>query len=281
MQLVTDIASLKDIIEEKKQKGLSIGFVPTMGFLHEGHLSLMRKAREENDFMVISIFVNPLQFGEGEDYEEYPRDLERDTALAEATGCDLGISPTVREMYPPGYATILQVEKLTEGLCGASRPGHFLGVTTVVAKLFNLVRPDRAYFGQKDAQQALVLIKMVEDLNMNLKIIVLPTVREPDGLAMSSRNKYLTSEQRKEAVVLYKRLRVAEALIRKGEREAEIIKKNIFKTISEAKQAQVDYIEIVDSKQLRSVSRVNGRCLIAVAVKFGQTRLIDNVLVEV
>lgn len=281
MQLVTDIASLKDIIEEKKQKGLSIGFVPTMGFLHEGHLSLMRKAREENDFLVISIFVNPLQFGEGEDYEEYPRDLERDAALAESTGCDLVFSPTVREMYPPGYATFVQVEKLTEGLCGASRPGHFLGVTTVVAKLFNLVRPDRAYFGQKDAQQAFVLIKMVEDLNMNLKIIVLPTVREPDGLAMSSRNKYLTSEQRKEAVVLYKSLRVAEALIKKGEREAEIIKKNIFKTISEAKQAQVDYIEIVDSKQLRSVSRVNGRCLIAVAVKFGQTRLIDNVLVEV
>ena len=281
LQLVTDIASLKGIIEEKKQKGLSIGFVPTMGFLHEGHLSLMRKAREENDFMVISIFVNPLQFGEGEDYEEYPRDLERDTALAESTGCDLVFSPTVREMYPPGYATFVQVEKLTEGLCGASRPGHFLGVTTVVAKLFNLVRPDRAYFGQKDAQQALVLIKMVEDLNMNLKIIVLPTVREPDGLAMSSRNKYLTNEQRKEAVVLYKSLRLAEALIRKGEREAEIIKENIFKTISQAEQAQVDYIEIVDTKQLRSVSRVNGRCLIAVAVKFGQTRLIDNVLVEV
>ncbi len=214
MLLVTEISSLKCIIEEKKQKGSSIGLVPTMGFLHEGHLSLIRTAKAENDFVVGSIFVNPLQFGAGEDYEEYPRDLERDTKLANSAGCDLIFSPAVKEMYPPGYATFIQVEKLTEGLCGASRPGHFVGVTTVVAKLFNLVQPDRAYFGQKDAQQAFVLIKMVEDLNMNLDVVVLPTVREPDGLAMSSRNKYLTPDQRKEATVIYRSLRKAEEQIR-------------------------------------------------------------------
>lgn len=281
LQLVTEIASLKRIIEEQKKKGLSIGFVPTMGFLHEGHLSLMRRAKAENDFMVISIFVNPLQFGAGEDYDEYPRDLKRDQALAESVGCDLIFHPSVREMYPPGHVTFVKVEKLTEGLCGASRPGHFLGVTTVVAKLFNLVRPDRAYFGQKDAQQAFVIKKMVEDLNMNLEVIVLPTVREPDGLAMSSRNKYLTPEQRKEAVVLYKSLKEAEEQIRKGETEAEVIKDNIFKIISQARQAKVDYVEIVDTKELRPISRIKGPCLIAVAAKFGQTRLIDNILVEV
>ncbi|RJX23895.1 MAG: pantoate--beta-alanine ligase [Dethiobacter sp.] len=281
MQVVTDIPSLKNIIEEKKQKGLRIGFVPTMGFLHEGHLSLMRTAKAENDFMVVSIFVNPLQFGAGEDYEEYPRDLERDTKMAGSTGCDLIFSPSVKEMYPPGYATFVQVERLTEGLCGASRPGHFLGVTTVVGKLFNLVCPDRAYFGQKDAQQAFVLQKMVQDLNMNLEVIVLPTVREPDGLAMSSRNKYLSPEQRQEAVVIYKSLIEAEEQIRKGEREAGIIKENIAELISKARHARLDYVEIVDSKELYSVPIIKGRCLIAVAVKFGKTRLIDNVLVEV
>jgi len=281
LQLVTEIASLKKIIDEKKEAGLSIGFVPTMGFLHEGHLSLMRRAKAENDFMAISIFVNPLQFGAGEDYDEYPRDLERDQALAEMVGCDLIFHPSVREMYPAGYATFVKVEKLTEGLCGASRPGHFLGVTTVVTKLFNLVRPDRAYFGQKDAQQAFVIKKMVEDLNMNLEVIILPTVREPDGLAMSSRNKYLTPEQRKEAVVLYKSLKEAEKLIKKGETEAKTIKDSIFHIISQAPQAKVDYIEIVDTEELRPVYEIQGECLIAIAVKFGRTRLIDNILVGV
>jgi len=282
LQLVTEIASLKSIVAEQKQKGLEIGFVPTMGFLHEGHLSLIRRARAENDFVVISIFVNPLQFGAGEDYDEYPRDLQRDRELAESAGCDLIFSPAVKEMYPPGYATFVRVERLTECLCGASRPGHFLGVTTVVAKLFNLVRPDRAYFGQKDAQQAFVLKKMVEDLNMNLEVIVLPTVREPDGLAMSSRNKYLTPEQRNEAAVIYRSLRAAEEQIRKGEREAEAIKEKISSLISQqSRLAEVDYVEIVDSKELHPVSIINGRCLIAVAAKFGKTRLIDNVLVEV
>ena len=178
MLVIEEISALKKKIREIKRRGLSIGFVPTMGFLHEGHLSLMKKAKSENDFLVISIFVNPMQFGPGEDYDEYPRDLERDKIKAASVGCDLIFSPSVKEMYPPGFATFVEVENLTNGLCGASRPGHFRGVTTVVTKLFNLVCPDRTYFGQKDAQQAMILKKMVEDLNMDLEFIILPTVRE-------------------------------------------------------------------------------------------------------
>ena len=282
MLLATEISSLKNIIDEQKQKASSIGFVPTMGFLHEGHLSLIKKAKAENDFVVASIFVNPLQFGIGEDYEEYPRDLERDAVLADSAGCDLIFSPAVNEMYPPGYATFIQVEGLTEGLCGASRPGHFNGVTTVVAKLFNLVRPDRAYFGQKDAQQAFVLIKMVEDLNMNLKIIVLPTVREPDGLAMSSRNKYLTAKQRKEAAVIYRGLKESKELINKGEKSTRVIKEHISRLVTQTGHAKEDYVEIVDCGELKPVSTIKkGRYLIAVAFRFGKTRLIDNIIVEV
>jgi pantoate--beta-alanine ligase len=281
LRIVKDIASLKKIILEVKKIGLSTGFVPTMGFLHEGHFSLMRTAKTENDFMVISIFVNPLQFGDGEDYEEYPRNLERDEKLAREAGCDLIFSPSVKEMYPAGYGTVVQVKRLTEGLCGASRPGHFLGVTTVVAKLFNLVCPDRAYFGQKDAQQYFVLKKMVEDLNMDLQMVILPTIREPDGLAMSSRNKYLTDEQRKDSPVIYKSLKEAEALISKGEKNVKKVKEAIRRIILKARDAQVDYIEIVDTRELKPVSTVNGECLIALAVKFGQTRLIDNLILEV
>jgi pantoate--beta-alanine ligase len=281
LQVIEDIAALQNLIREVKKKRLSIGLVPTMGFLHEGHLSLMRAAKAENDFIVTSIFVNPLQFGVGEDYAEYPRDLERDQKLAAATGCDLLFSPPVREMYPPGYATFVEVERLTDSLCGFSRPGHFRGVTTVVTKLFNLVCPDRAYFGQKDAQQAFVLKKMVVDLNMNLQLMIRPTVREADGLAMSSRNKYLTPEQRREAVVLFKSLKEAEEQIAGGKREPETIKETINQRISTAKEACLDYVEIVDTDELCPVSTIAGKCLIAVAVRFGQTRLIDNVIVEV
>lgn len=281
MQIVQDIASLKKIVKEVKKRGLSIGFVPTMGFLHEGHLSLMRAAKTENDFMAISIFVNPLQFGKGEDYEEYPRDLERDQELAASVGCDLIFSPPVKEMYPPGFSTFVEVEKLTEGLCGASRPGHFRGVTTVVTKLFHLVEPDRVYFGQKDAQQAFVLKRMVQDLNFDLEFIILPTVREEDGLAMSSRNKYLNPEERKEATIIFNSLKEAETLIKKGVRDAEAIKKAMAEKISSAKNCVVDYIEIVDTADLRPVRLLKGRCLLAVAVKLGKTRLIDNIIVEV
>lgn len=281
MHVIQNVAALKNIIGEVKKKGLSIGLVPTMGFLHEGHLSLMKAAKAENDFLVISIFVNPLQFGQGEDYAEYPRDLARDQQLAAAVGCDLLFSPPVKEMYPHGYATFVEVEGLTEGLCGSSRPGHFRGVTTVVAKLFNLVCPARAYFGQKDAQQAFVLKKMVEDLNMNLQLMIRPTVREADGLAMSSRNKYLTPAQRREAAVLFKSLKEAAERIKRGERDPETLKDTIMQRISTAREARPDYVEIVDTSELRPVSTVAGSCLIAVAVKFGQTRLIDNIVVEV
>jgi pantoate--beta-alanine ligase len=281
LEVIKDIAGLREKIREVKKKGLSIGFVPTMGYLHEGHLFLMKTAKKENDFLAISIFVNPLQFGAGEDFEEYPRDLTRDEMLARSVGCDLIFSPAVKEMYPSGYATFVEVKKLTEGLCGASRPGHFLGVTTVVAKLFNLLNPDRVYFGQKDAQQAFVLKKMVYDLNMDLEFIVLPTVREEDGLAMSSRNKYLTPEQRAEAAVLYKSLKQVRKLVVEGERNVEAIKQVLTGIIAEAGHAQIEYIEIVDTRNLRSLSMVKGECLIALAVKFGQTRLIDNIILEV
>lgn len=281
MQIIKELPLLKKIIKDVKKKNDSIGFVPTMGFLHEGHLSLMRTAKAENDFMVMSIFVNPLQFGVGEDYEEYPRDLDRDEKLARSVGCDLMFLPTAKDMYPAGYATFVQVEKLTERLCGASRPGHFNGVTTVVAKLFNLVSPDRAYFGQKDAQQAFVLRKMVQDLNMDLNLIILPTKREPDGLAMSSRNKYLTPEQRKNSVVINESLKLAEELAGKGVKDALQIKKAIHDKISKAKDARIDYLEIVDTDKLLPLSKIEGQCLIAAAVYFGKTRLIDNIILEV
>ncbi|MDO9533820.1 MAG: pantoate--beta-alanine ligase [Bacillota bacterium] len=281
MQIIQELTLLKKIIKDVKKDGLSIGFVPTMGFLHEGHLSLMRTAKAENDFMVMSIFVNPLQFGVGEDYEDYPRDLERDEKLARSVGCDLMFLPSAKEMYPAGYATFVKVEKLTERLCGASRPGHFIGVTTVVAKLFNLVSPDRAYFGQKDAQQAFVLRKMVQDLNMDLNLIILPTTRESDGLAMSSRNKYLTFEQRKNSVVIIESLKMAEELADQGVRNVEEIKKAIYEKISKAKDARIDYLEIVDTEKLLPLTEIKGQCLIAAAVKFGKTRLIDNIILEV
>lgn len=281
MQVVHQISELKKTIEETKGKGHSIGFVPTMGFLHEGHLFLMRTARKENDLVVISIFVNPLQFGEGEDLEEYPRDLTKDMELAYELGCDLVFAPAVQEMYPPGYATFVDVEALTENLCGATRPGHFRGVTTVVTKLFNLVQPDRAYFGQKDAQQALVLKKMVKDLNMNLDLIVLPTVREEDGLAMSSRNSYLSTQNRREAAILYRSLKQAQEMIAEGERDAATIKKTIRKTIENNASAEIDYIEITDTRNIQPLAMLEGECLIALAIKFGETRLIDNLLVEV
>jgi pantoate--beta-alanine ligase len=281
MLVIEEISVLKEKIRRTKKEGFSIGFVPTMGFLHEGHLSLMRAAKTENDFLVISIFVNPMQFGAGEDYEEYPRDLEKDKVLAASAGCDLIFSPSVKEMYPPGFATFVEVESLTNGLCGASRPGHFRGVTTVVAKLFNLVSPDRTYFGQKDAQQAMILKKMVEDLNIDLEFIILPTVREQDGLAMSSRNKYLAPEDRKQALVIYESLLEAEKAVQKGEREAEKVKQLIYKIISQAQNAQPDYVEIVDARELRPLSRLEGKCLLAVAVRFHDTRLIDNIVLEV
>ena len=282
MLLVRDLNELRERINTERQQGKDIGFVPTMGFLHEGHLSLIRAAKAQNAFVVVSIFVNPLQFGVGEDYEDYPRDLENDTRLAAGAGCDLIFYPEVREFYPPGYDTFVEVQgSLTEGLCGAARPGHFRGVTTVLAKLFNLVTPHRTYFGQKDAQQCLVVKKMLKDLNYNVQFNIMPTFREPDGLAMSSRNKYLTPLQRGAAPVLYQSLQQAESLIHKGELDVEFIKKEIQSNIVSVPEAVIDYIQIMDIDELKPLNRLSGNCLIALAVRFGDTRLIDNIIVEV
>jgi pantoate--beta-alanine ligase len=282
MEHLQDLLVLRERISTVRKQGKSIGFVPTMGFLHEGHLSLIRAARAQNDFVVVSIFVNPLQFGKNEDYAEYPRDLENDSRLAAAAGCDLIFSPAVRDFYPPGYATHVEVQgSVAQGLCGASRPGHFRGVTTVLVKLFNLVNPDRTYFGQKDIQQCLVVKKMLDDLNFNIQFKIIPTVREADGLAMSSRNKYLTPSQRAAAPVLYQSLRQAEALIRGGERNGTKLKEKVHRLIAAVPETEIDYIEIVEVDGLKPVEQVEKSCLVALAVKFGSTRLIDNIILEV
>ncbi len=276
MQIVHYVEELRGIISEAKKQGKSIGFVPTMGYLHEGHLSLARRARGENGLVVMSIFVNPLQFGVNEDYEDYPRDLSRDAPMAEAAGVDVLFCPGVADMYPRGYATFVEVEEITAVLCGASRPGHFRGVTTVVAKLFGLVRPDRAYFGQKDAQQLRIIEKMVEDLNMPVEIVPCPTVREPDGLAMSSRNAYLSPREREAALVLNRSLRRAEEAIRAGERDANRIREQVAAMIREEPLAQIDYVSVNDGVTLREIERMGDRVMVALAVRIGMTRLIDN-----
>ncbi|HSV31939.1 MAG TPA: pantoate--beta-alanine ligase [Atribacteraceae bacterium] len=281
MDIIHDIPTLRPHIKKARQAGRTIGLVPTMGFLHEGHLSLLRRARAENDLTILSIFVNPLQFGASEDYEKYPRDLDSDAKMAASAGCDLIFAPPVREMYPTkSYTTFVDVKRLTTGLCGASRPDHFRGVTTVVAKLFNIVTPNRSYFGQKDAQQVQVLIRMVNDLNMDLEIIVLPIVREADGLAMSSRNTYLSPGERQAAPILYRSLQAAEEKIKNGERDAVKIRELIFNILSSEPLADIDYIAVVDAEELCDVQEIRNRTLIALAVRFGKTRLIDNLMVE-
>ncbi len=279
--IIKKINELREIIKAEKVKGKKVGFVPTMGYLHEGHLSLIKKAKEENDLVIVSIFVNPIQFGPNEDLEKYPRDLDRDTKLATEAGCNYIFNPEVEEMFPKPLKTSVQVEGLTNPLCGRSRPGHFKGVTTIVAKLFNIVAPHKAYFGQKDAQQAAVLIKMADDLNFDLEIEVCPIVREADGLAMSSRNVYLNAEERKQALSLSRSLQLAEELIESGE-------KNIDKVIFEMKNfiekhslCEIDYIEILDFENLEEIEKISGTILIALAVKLGNTRLIDNKIMEV
>lgn len=281
MQVIETIREMKQIIRDVHQKGGVVGFVPTMGFLHEGHLTLMREARSKTNYVVASIFVNPLQFGAGEDYEEYPRDLSRDSQLAAEAGVDVIFAPQVREMYPKGYNTFIEVEGLTDKLCGKSRPGHFRGVTTVVNKLFNIVQPDISFFGQKDAQQALVLQKMVEDLNMNLEIQVVPIVREKDGLAMSSRNAYLNTDERTAALVLSESLEKAQNMIDDGERDPIKVIEAVKEFISSEPLARVDYVDILSVPDLQSLGALEGRFLIALAVFIGQTRLIDNIVVEV
>ena len=277
---IETIAGFRSVLEEARSRGATVGLVPTMGALHEGHLALIRKACSENDFVAVSIFVNPTQFGAGEVRETYPRDLQRDLKLAGSAGADLVFGPPVEEMYPKGFSTWVEVEGLTQGLCGASRPGHFRGVCTVVAKLFNICRPDRAYFGEKDAQQLAVIKKMVSDLDIPLAIVPCPTVRESDGLALSSRNVRLSPEARAQAPVLYRALSAALTLVENGERDARRLNDEICAVLAEADLAKIDYVEIVDADDLVPVDVLAGPCLIALAVWFGKTRLIDNITVE-
>lgn len=281
MLIFKKVEEIKKYLRPQQQAGKTIGFVPTMGYLHEGHLSLMRKAREECDLVVVSIFVNPIQFGPGEDYDRYPRDLERDRKLAEEVGVDVLFVPDKEELYPPDYATYVEVERVSEGMCGASRPGHFRGVATVVTKLFNIIRPDRAYFGQKDAQQAVVIMQMVRDLNMDVEIRVLPVVREADGLAMSSRNVYLKGEERQAALILYRTLTEAVELVRRGEKDPEKVRQFMADRVAAEPMARLDYAEVRQWPTLTVPTKLEGQILLALAVFIGQTRLIDNMVVEV
>ncbi len=278
--LVRSIDEMKQIVKKLKQEGKSIGFVPTMGYLHEGHISLMRCSKKDNDITVVSIFVNPIQFGVNEDLDRYPRDLERDLQICKKEGVDYVFHPSVEEMYPEGFSTYVIVEGLTEGLCGAFRPGHFKGVTTVVNKLFNIVQPDRAYFGEKDYQQLKVIQRMVKDLNMNVQVIGCPIVREPDGLAMSSRNKYLSPEERKAALSLSKALFKAKELFESGETDINKIRKEMEKIIlSHPEVKEIQYIEFVDAETLKPKEKLEKGTVIALAVFVGNTRLIDNIKV--
>ncbi len=279
MKIIHSIKKMQAEADSLRRQEKTIGFVPTMGYLHEGHLSLLKTAKKHCDVLVMSIFVNPTQFGPGEDFEDYPRDFNRDRELAEQEGCDILFNPDADEVYPEKYQTFVEVENITKILCGASRPHHFRGVTTIVAKLFNMVKPHIAVFGQKDAQQAIVIKRMVADLNFDIKIIVAPIVREKDGIAMSSRNTYLSSEERTQARVLYQSLKVAENSIHSGERNAEVVKKKMKKLILEQPSAKIDYVEIVDSKSLEFTNEIKNEVLVALAVRIGKTRLIDNIIV--
>jgi len=281
MEICQTVAEVRAAVRRHRERGARIGFVPTMGYFHEGHLSLMRRARAECGTVVVSIFVNPLQFGPREDLAEYPRDLERDLRMAREVGVDVVFAPTEEEMYPPGYCTYVEVLGLTEKLCGLFRPGHFRGVTTVVAKLFNIVQPDVAYFGQKDAQQAVVIQRMVRDLNMPLEVVVLPTVREADGLAMSSRNVYLSPEERQAALVIPRSLARAVEAVKGGERDVAALREMVRGMLAAEPRASIDYVEIYGWPDLEPLTVLTDRALLAVAVRFGRARLIDNVVLEV
>ncbi|MBI2920076.1 MAG: pantoate--beta-alanine ligase [Planctomycetes bacterium] len=281
VRVVHTIAELHKILSPLWRKGDPVGFVPTMGALHDGHVSLMKQAKADGNALVVaSVFVNPLQFGSGEDYDEYPRDLNGDVKVARDAHADVVFAPSVAEMYPRGFLTYVDQDKLTDKLCGAHRPGHFRGVLTVVLKLFNVVRPAHAYFGQKDYQQAVVIQRMATDLNLDVKLHVMPIIREPDGLAMSSRNVYLGSKHRQEALVLHQALSRANELVAAGERNARKLAGEIRKIIGQSKSAKVDYISVVHPETLEDLNDISGKSVIAVAARFGKTRLIDNVIVE-
>ncbi|MFH1777922.1 MAG: pantoate--beta-alanine ligase [Candidatus Omnitrophota bacterium] len=281
MKVLKNLSRTSKIIAGLKKKGKIVGFVPTMGYLHPGHLSLVHAAQRDCDVVVLSIYINPVQFGPHEDFAKYPRDLTRDLRLARMAGVDIVFLPHDTAIYPPGYLTYVKVEQITKTLCGASRPEHFNGVTTIVAKLFNIIQPDIAYFGQKDAQQAIVVKKMVYDLNLPVKIKVMPTLRDKDGLAMSSRNIYLSPQGRKDALILNQALFLAKKKIIEGERCASKIISSIKKLLSSKGSVTIDYVQIVDTKVLRPVETMRGEILIAIACYIGKTRLIDNIIFAV
>jgi len=281
MNIIRDIQEMKEFSLELRFRRETIGFVPTMGYLHRGHLELVRRALAENNATVVSIFVNPAQFGPSEDFDTYPRDEDRDLQLLKELGVDCVFIPSERVIYPEGYSTYVHVERLTDYLCGAKRPGHFKGVATVVTKLFNIVSPDRAYFGQKDAQQFRVLRRMVIDLNMNVEMVEIPTVREEDGLAMSSRNRYMSNSERREALLIREALDKGLEMIREGTHSVSGIRDELGRILRKGKHVFVDYIEIVDEKNLSPVERLDNDVILAIAVFVGKTRLIDNEIIRV
>lgn len=281
IKVVSTVCETRAQVKEWKNQGLTVGLVPTMGYLHEGHQSLIKKAVEENDRVVVSVFVNPIQFAPNEDLETYPRDLEADKRLCDSTGADLIFHPTPEEMYPDGFSTHIQMDNLTKELCGKTRPTHFGGVCTVVGKLFNIVQPDKAYFGQKDAQQLAIIKRMVRDLNFDIEIVGCPIIREPDGLAKSSRNTYLNADERKAALILSKAIKLGEELVADGERNAQTIIKAMTDKINTEPLARIDYVNVVDALSIEPLDVVKGEVLVAIAVYIGKTRLIDNFITAI
>ena len=281
MNISGSISEVRQIVKEWRKEGLTVGLVPTMGYLHEGHKSLIDKAVKENDRVVVSVFVNPIQFGPTEDLASYPRDLERDAKLCEEAGANLIFHPEKEEMYFDDFSSFVEVQGVSKGLCGKSRPIHFRGVCNVVTKLFNIVKPDRAYFGQKDAQQLAVVKRMVRDLNMDIEIIGCPIIREEDGLAKSSRNTYLSPEERKAAVILSKSLKLGKEAIEAGERDSKKIIDILTNNINTEKLAKIDYVEIVDPLSIENIDKIENSALVAMAVYIEKTRLIDNFIYEV
>ncbi|EQK46714.1 pantoate--beta-alanine ligase [[Clostridium] bifermentans ATCC 19299] len=276
MKIINNIKEIRKQVKDWKNDGLSIALVPTMGYLHEGHESLIKKASEDNDKVIVSIFVNPMQFGINEDLSTYPRNIDRDSDICEKNGASLIFNPSVEEMYTDGFSTFVDLNNLTSGLCGKSRPTHFRGVCTVVSKLFNIVNPDKAYFGQKDAQQLSIIKQMVTDLNFDIEIVSCPIVREADGLAKSSRNTYLSKEERQASTIINKSLKKAKTLIKSGERDSKNVIDFIKNEINKEPLAKIDYVSIVDNNTIKNTKTIEDGSLIAVAVFIGNTRLIDN-----
>jgi len=280
VKTVRTIAETRDFLHRARAGGKTVGLVPTMGYFHEGHLSLMRRARRDNDVVVVSIFVNPTQFGPDDDLGSYPRDFERDAKTAEQVGVDLIFNPSVEEMYPEACSSYVEVERLTEGLCGASRTGHFRGVATVVLKLFNIIHADRAYFGRKDYQQLKVIERMVRDLNLTVEIVGMPTVREADGLAMSSRNAYLSPEERRAALVLHRALGFGQKLLKEGLASGSRLREEVERLIRREPLASIDYVAVVDTETLEPLDEIEDQAVLALAVRIGPARLIDTALLE-